>query len=432
MHHHPSVLIACVLSCTLSLPAQSITLDEALDAARSDNKEIKVATLELAQSQRENSVNDWLPSITLQLGTSASISIIDKTFNASYSLGGVTWSLDSANHAASKADRALSNESAQLAYQSKVNSVDSRVTTAYWNAEASRLAWKSRQSALERNQRELETIQDKFEAGTATTLSVSQAEMSVADAQYQTQIARQTYQSALTTLSNLTGLDIGEDAVFQEMPEGFSLKDRSLLTGDLEDTTTIKQYALTLARARQALVNKKSSGKGISVNVTAKTSFGDSIYSYRDSDGTWGFSDFADATSLGMTVSVPLDHLFQNSSTSIAIDSAQYDIQIAELNLQKALEDLQTDIEDAITSVEQAETNLLLLDRHLALAWKQLDLIQTSYDAGKSSFSDLEDAKQAVSDAELAKVQQQLNHTIALYDLATLLERPVTDLARYQ
>lgn len=430
MHPHHSVFIACVLTCTLPLQAQSITLDEALAAARSDNKEIKVATLELAQSRRENSVNDWLPSISLQLGASASASIIDKTFNASYSLGGVTWSLDSANHTASKANRVLSNESAQLAYQSKVNSIDSRVTTAYWNAEASRLALESRQNTLGRNQRELETIQNKFEAGTATTLSVSQAEMSVADARYQAQIARQTYQTALTTLSNLTNLDIGEDTVFQEMPKGFSLKDRSLLAGNLEDTTTIKQYALALARARQALVNETSEGKGISVNVSARTSFGDSIYSYRDSDGSWGFSDFADTTTLGVTVSVPLDHLFQNSSTSIAIDSARYDIQIAELNLQKALEDLQTDVDDAITSVQQAEANLLLLDHHLALAQKQLDLTQASYDAGKSSFSDLEDAKQAVSDAELAKVQQQLNHTIALYDLATLLECPVADLAR--
>ena len=430
MHPHPLVSIACALTCALPLTARSITLDEALGAARSENKEIKVATLELAQSQRENSVNDWLPSISLQVGASASASVIDKSFNSSYSLGGVTWSLDSATRSANKANRILSNESALLAYQSKVNSIDSKVTTAYWNAEAARLAWESRQNTLKRNQRALQTIQDKFEAGTATTLSVSQAEMSVADSQYQAQIARQTYQTALTTLSNLTGLDIGEDTVLQEMPGNFTLQDRSLPTGNLEDTTTIKQYALALARARQTLADATSEGKGISVNVTAKTSFGDTIYSYRDHDGSWGFSDFADTTTLGVTVSVPLDHLFRNSSASIAIDSARYDIQIAELNLQQALDDLRTDVENAITSVRQTEDNLHLLDHHLALAQEQLELTQASYDAGKSSFSDLEDAKQAVSDAELSKVQQQLNHTIALYDLATLLECPVADLTR--
>ncbi len=166
------------------------------------------------------------------------------------------------------------------------------------------------------------------------------------------------------------------------------------------------------------------------MNVSAKTSLGDSIYSYRNDKGNWGFDDLADTTTLGVTVSVPLDHLFGSSSDRIAIDSASYELQIARLNFQKALDDLEEEVKDALTSVSQAEDNLQLLETHLALARTQLKLTQESYDAGKSSYSDLDDTKKSVSDAELAMVQQQLNHTIALYDLATLLECPIAQLAQ--
>lgn len=429
MHHHLPFL-ACMLTFAFPLAARAVTLDEALAAARADNKEIQVATLQLAQSQRANSVNDWLPSISLQFGANASASIIDKSFSSSYTIGGISWSLNSANVKANKADRALSNESALLTYQSKLHTIESKVTTAYWNAEAARLAWESRQLTLEKQNRELERIQAQYEAGSATTLSVSQAELSVMDARLQAQIAQQTYQSALSSLADLTYLELDETTSFQAMPEAFSLQAQETLLGRLQDTTTIKQQALAISRAWQALANQKATSSGVSVNVSAKTSFGDSIYSYRNKSGNWGFSDLADTTTLGVSVSVPLDHLMKDSSTSVAIDSAQYDIQIAELNYQKALEDLQIKVKDAITSVQQAEDNLQLLDRHLELARTQLELTQSSYEAGKSSYRDLDDAKQAVSDAELAKVQQQLNHTIALYDLATLLECPVDDLAR--
>ncbi len=430
MHTAQFLLAASLLSLGIPLSAKEISLEEALGAARADNTELKVATLELSRSQRENSVNDWLPSLSLELGASLSASIIDQSKSASYTIGGISWSINSASLSSNKAKRALAGESALLTYQSKINSIESRVTTAYWNAEAARLAWQSKQNALEREERDLETTKQKYEASRATTLSVSQANMSVADAKYQEQIAHQTYQNALRTLSNLTKLEIGEEDTFQAMPELFTLKESTTLLKEMDKTTTIKQYSLAIAQAEQNLKSTKATNQGVSVNVSAKTSLGDSIYSYRNDKGNWGFDDLADTTTLGVTVSVPLDHLFGSSSDRIAIDSASYELQIARLNFQKALDDLEEEVKDALTSVSQAEDNLQLLETHLALARTQLKLTQESYDAGKSSYSDLDDTKKSVSDAELAMVQQQLNHTIALYDLATLLECPIAQLAQ--
>lgn len=424
MRHFLSLLGALSL-CAIPLTAGELKLSDAIEAARGYNGDLKVATLQLQQTLRRNAVDDWLPSVRLELGASASASIADERFSSSYTIGGISWSFDSADHHNDRESRALSNESASLAYQSQVESVKGRVTTAYWNAQAAVLALQNKEDSLRQAQDDLADVQARYEAGKATTLAVSQEKVQESDAEYDVLIARQTLSTALRTLKDLTGIAVDETTTFEALPETGTLQSVEELEAGIEATTTIRQYDLAIAQARQDLAAQKTSSVRPSVSVTARTSLSDAIYSRQNGDGTWGLDDLSDSTSVSATVSIPLDHLFRNSSASVTLDSLSLAIDIATQRRQNAVDDLKTRIENAWTSATQAERNLAKLQAHLELAEEQLSLLEASYDAGKTSVKELNDAKDTVSDASLAVIQQQLERTIAVYDIATLLECPV-------
>lgn len=419
----------------LPLSAERITLEEALAAARTNNGDIKVATLTLAKTQRENAVSDWLPSVSLSLGANMSGSIINDTYSASadYTLAQINWSYNPATHANNRESRSLSNESALLSYQSSLNSVESSVTTAYWNTQAAKLALQSAEDTLRQENEELETVQAKYDAGKTSSLTLSQQKLSVSDASYTVEIDRQSLDSCLRTLKNLTGLDWKTDTELDAMPEDFALKSTDQLEAGLTKTVTMQKAALSIQQAQNQLTKTKRSVVAPTVSVSAKTSLGGGIFSYtsKDDDVVW-FNDskkLADSTTISASVTIPLDHFMKDSEDAASLDGASYQIQIAQQEYLNTLDDLTEKVGKAVDAIEKARQNLAKLKEHQALAEEQLSLIQQSYDAGKSSYRDLSDAKDKVTDAGLSVIQQQLNHTIALYDLAILLECPVSDLS---
>ncbi len=432
MHLPSTFLLLAALVSSSGLYAESLSLSDAISAARQNNGDVKVATLTLNQTTRSNDVNDLLPSISLEVGASGTGSVIDETFTSSYSVGGISWSLDTANLSTNRKARALSNQAANLTYQSTLSTVESNVTTAYWNVVAARLALQSKQDTLDRAQDELERIQEKYEAAQATTLSVSTAKMTVSDDKYNVQTARQTLETAIRTLSHLTGLAVTDETKMDPMPETVNLLDTETLEADLEKTITMQQKRLAVSQAQNNVDAEKASGIAPKITISASTSFSGGIYSSDSGDSSWwGDSkggDFTDSTSVGVTVSIPLDHLLKKSSTSAAIDAAKIGVSIAQQEYENQLTTLKDDVEDAIVSLSQATANLATLKQHLELAEEQLALLQESYDAGKTSYSDLQDAKDDVSDSRINILQQQLNQTIALYDLSALLNKSVDEI----
>lgn len=408
------IMVISVLIVVTSLFGSELTLSDALAAAKENNGTIKVATLQLQQSLRNTETNNYLPSLELEAGVSASGSIINGTFSSTYTVGGISWSLNTATASQSKA---LSRQTADNTYQSTLNTVSSNVTTAYWNVVAADLSLQSAKNVQVSAQSALDKTKAKFEAGKSTTLAVSQAELTESDAEYAVLVAGQTRQSALSTLSNLTGLS--GDWTFQDMPQAVIPKSVDALLAKASDTTTIKRYQLLIDSAD--LSKKTTTNKYVSpsVNVSASTKVGGTLYS------TTSKTSIADSTTVAVTVSLPLDHLISSSSAAVALDSADYDTKIARQNYANALASLQSSIKTAHVKLGQASSNLEKLGKHLELAQEQLTLIQDSYEAGKSSYSDYQNAMLSVENAKLSILQQKLNYTIALYDLSALVETDI-------
>ena len=418
------VILTCI-GClfTLALYGQELTLQQALDSAKENNGTLKVATLELQQSLRNTEVNSYLPSLTLEAGVSATGSIIDKSYSTSYSVGGLSFSFDSASTATESEKKEINKQSANNTYQSSLNTVASNVTTAYWNTVACTLSLQSKQNTLSAAQESYATIQAKYEGGKASTLEVSQAELTVSDAQYDLQIAQQALDSAKETLQNLIG--ITGDWTFDDMPQIKEPQPLALLETSELNTSTAKKLKLAIDSAKLTAKSTSASYIFPSVNVSLSNQLGGNLYS--SSNSRMGITD---TSKVSVTVSVPLDYLISTSSAAVAIDDAKYAIEIAQQNYTNGISSLDSSVKEAQVTLNQTISNLDKLEKHLKLAEEQLRLTQESYNAGKSSYSELKDATNSVQSAQLSILQQKLNYTIALYDLSSLLETSVEKLVK--
>jgi|GEM_PF-579435 len=403
-----------------------LTLDDAVTYAKANNGTLKVATLELQQSIRSTEVGRYLPSIEAYGGITTTGSIIGQSFSSSYTVGGISWTFDS-SFSNTKASKQNKRDIANVTYQSKQNTITGSVTTAYWNVVAAKLAIESKQNSLDSAQRTLDSTSIKYEAGQVSRLALTQAEVTKSDAEYELSIAKQTYNTCVSTLSDLIGLK-DNSWTFEDMPSTVRIASLETLQAKATSTTAIRKAQLLIDSSNIAENDVKKKYVSPSVSVSANSRLGGTIYSTKlGSNGS--YSDYiSDTTSVSVTVSLPLDHYMKASSASVALDTAEYDIEIAKQNYANSLTDLTSSIRNAYVSLEQSQQNIENLEKHLALAKEQLRFIQDSYEAALSSYNDYESAVVAVSNATISLLQQKLNYTIALYDLSSLLETGIDGL----
>ncbi|WP_320127547.1 TolC family protein [uncultured Sphaerochaeta sp.] len=404
-------VLCLILIMGTGLFASSLTLEQALDAARGSNSTIKVATLTLQQALREGETNTYLPSISLDLGVKTVGSIANNSIDTTYSVGGISFSLDSSNSYTRK-QLALSSITAQNTYQSTLNTVEANVTTAYWNVVAAQLAETSEQATVEKEQRYYDQAQKRYEAGLTTQLAVNEAKLALYDSQLTLQEAQITTEKSIDSLNLLLGKS--DTWEMDDLPTLKTVQALDALTALTMKTTTVKTLDLAVQQAKLNLASEKSTALSPTLSVSASTGLSGSI----SSSGV----TFADATSISVGVSVPLDAYLKNSSSQVSLDSKKYGVEIAQAEYESGVTSLKAKVKTAYTALQQALSTLKKLKEHNALAKEQLVLVQQSYEAGLSTFSDLQDSLTEVQSSNIAIVQQNLEYTLSLYDLSYLLE----------
>jgi len=412
MHRLKALHTVLFLAVAFGLYAQPLPLQQALDYAKQNNSTLTVAKLELEQALRKQETNLFLPSVSLELGVNATGSLIDSTLSSSFSAGSISIDLSSANKY-TRQQQSLAKAISQSTYQTTENTVADNVITAYWNCVAAELSVTNAQTTVDQALRAYNLAVEKYEGGKATTLSVNQAKLTLSDAQYELQAAQQVADSCYNTLNYM----IGQTGVWEldSMPSVSQTIPLESLLALVENTNTIKNLALAIDNAQLSQKIARNTYTSPTFSLGASIGFAGSVSNSTD-------FTINDETSLSLAVSIPLDAYLTNSAAQVALDTASMEIDIAQASYQKGLEELGESVKTAYTSLDQIKANLEKLEEHLVLANTQLDLVQAAYNASLSPYSDLKDSQDAVHSASLSILQQQLDYTLALYDLSNLLE----------
>ena len=395
--------------------AGKLTLDQALESAQNTNYTLKNADLTLAQQLRSAKINSLLPSISFTAGVSTNASLLAESLDTTYSLGGISFTLSSADKY-TKQEQKLAATSAQQTYISTLNTVESQVTQAYWSVVSAKLSVASQKLTTESAKTEYESMVEKYEGGRATTMEVNQAKLSLYDAELALETEEQTLQAQIDELSLLTGI-----TDFDELESLPAIQEIKVLDSLLKmaNNTTIKSLELAVKQAQLDFTMEKNTSISPTISVSASTGLSGTLSSN---------STIKDNTSLSVSVSLPLDAYLTNSSSQVSLKNKESAITIAQNNLEAERQNLQVQVKKAYQAVSQSKATVEKLEKHLQLAQTQQELIQASYEAGLSTYNELTASIKAVQSSEIAILNQKTSYTLALYDLSYLLETEIAAL----
>ncbi len=420
-------LLVCIIAAVLAVPTAAadttLTIEEAVAAARAGNPGLQRDRIDVDARQRalETSWNVWLPGLTAGAGIGRVNTSPTGNFWSAYGSLALSFTFSPAVFEDLRRLR-LRSEAAALAYEKSGRTLELAVRKAFYALlladESIRLA----EQRIARAERSLEETTLKYRAGLVPDIDVFTAQVARERLSPQLEAAVTARENGLDSFRLLLGLE-GQgtlslagslaDAVTEVDPARFAAAAEK--SGG-EDTLAVRSLARSLEIARST---KLSAEKAIflpSFSLSATT---------RPTVSNWASGGtFADAGSVGLGVSYPLAGLLPGSAARTAVAEAEDAIRRLESQLAEARLSAVTGVRSSMRSARTAAASLKVLGGTVSLAQKTYDLTHTAYQTGLKSLADLENAAAALDEARVEALSRSYSLLTAILDLEESLGLP--------
>lgn len=135
------------------------------------------------------------------------------------------------------------------------------------------------------------------------------------------------------------------------------------------------------------------------------------------------WAGMADNGSLSLGLSLPIDSWMPNSRSKLSLEKVRDSLELAELKRAGALQSLRDSLAQVLSDLElhaaTMESNGLSIDQ----AKRSLEWVRESWNRGQASMKTLEDAEEALFNAETNLIASRYKYLSSLCDLAYLVER---------
>jgi len=278
-------------------------------------------------------------------------------------------------------------------------------TRAFYGCLLAKKLFQVQQEALNQSEANLEIVQKKFNVGAASGFDKMRAEVEVANLKPALISARNNYQSALTALKNILGLERGVmvevEGEFEYAEDEFTnlslselqnmaFQKRPLLKA-LEDQKRITQKGITLARSN--FMPKLFFQTDYSFMLMRND------YHFRHADASKGFTS-------AMSLQIPLFHGFQSAAQ---YQKARLDYRMMLDTEKQAYDGIAMEVEVAYNAFREAKQKYLSAVQTVDLAKEALRLATMMYEEGANTQLD-------VLSSQLALTQARLNHTNSIFE----------------
>jgi outer membrane protein TolC len=396
----------------------ALTLDAALLYALENNFSIRQARQRL--KEQEGLIVEVRGQVLPNVSLDANYGRDDKAFDPSsyqswtiglyarqllYSGGGVSAALDAAR---------TTREAALLDIQGVINNVLLDVRTRF----ADVLLNRERITVQEQNvtllQEQLQTVKNRFEAGSVSQFDVLTAEVALANAQPDLISARNAFRIAIDELRVVLGYQGNFVSDLRKVPE---------FKGELVFTPTEYDLgkALVTARERRPELRRleqleKAREAGVTV---ARSDYLPEVslvvgYEGRNDRFSNSFSDTNDGWTAGVQGSWAI---FDGASTRGRVAQARAQLAQARLSLSEQMLAIEVEVRRAISSLQEAAELAAAAEKVVGQATEALRLADVRYRNGAATQLDVLQARQALTEASLNKLEANYRHTIALATL---------------
>lgn len=315
----------------------------------------------------------------------------------------------------------------QLDFKDSVLTVIRNVEAAYYSLAFVREQLALRKLSLETTQRLLSENQTRQKTGVATSLDVLQAEVSVANARRDVLLAEQAVLNQEDTLISLIGR-----FEFAKRPGPLVLPDVPTTELSLD-----RSYALTLENSPNLAANQlfaeqlkldlavAKNNQQPSLDLGAAVGFN----SADRSSASGAFASTADGDSSNWQVDLTLTIPWGLRAEKAAYRQARTNLSRQETALAQLDQNLLVAVRAAVRAIETNRENVVVTALAATLSQKQFEAEKARYEAGRSTYRFVEDARRDQDTARVNALQAAVNLRIAVAELAFL---EGTSLARYQ
>ena len=396
-----------------------LTLDEAIASAMENNISLEIAQIELRQSLRNaNVASSYIPDISIDGSFTASGSAMDSTGSLTAGGGiGISMALGT-NLITDATAKSIERTLANLSYATTVDSLEESVITSYWNLSSSKNQIAVAENSLENAQDNYDAILESYDSGLKSELELANAQLAVAQAEYNLKALKDAYVLAEDEFRILTGLE-NEDIVLEDLPETVWLDLPSadeLYNTYADGTNMIRTRSAQISQSETSLTTTKLNNQLPSVTLSAGWEMGpESTYI---SSWNGGMTDRASVT---VAFSIPISNYIPSSSGYNAVENAKDSVAIAKLNLQDAEKTLLNNISSCLKTINQEKENLVLAGKKVEIAERTYDLGKDAYEAGLLSFSDFSDLEDSLFSTRISLVDAEYSYFNACNSLCFLL-----------
>lgn len=435
-----SVLFTLALQAAQAQETVYLTLDQALQTALSENASVRIADLEIERTgyARKGTYAALFPQIdgsgSYQRTIKKQVMYMDFAIGGnsggssegggSVSRDGIevgrwnTWSTGvSANMPLVNAQLwkslQISDQDVELAVEkaraSRLETV-TQVKKAFFTVLLAKEALNVYQSVYENARENLELTQKKYNAQRASELDLTRSKTTLANAVPNMYDAANSVELGLWQLKAVMGVDLNSNIdvagtlkdyadMMQESPESSS---------DLSGNSSLRQLAIqaeqlanTVKMQQYAYIPSLALGFNYSINAMAND--------YNFSQYKWSPYSY-----VGLSLSIPI---FSGGKRLNAVRQAK--VQAAELDIQRTNTErqLQIAIRQYLGTMDTATKSYASAASAVETAQKAYSIARQSYDVGRSTLTDLNDAQLALTQSELGVCQAIFNYLSAKSDL---------------
>lgn len=393
----------------------ALTLDAALRYALENNFSIRQARERL--KEQEGLIVEVRAQVLPNVSAEGNYGRDDKNFSATdyqnwtiglyarqllYSGGGVSAALDAAR---------VTREAALLDIQSVVNEVLLQVRTRYADVLLNRERITVQEQSVALLTEQLQTVKNRFEAGSVSQFEVLTAEVALANAQPALITARNAFRIAIDELRAVLGYRNNFVSDLRKVP---------YFEGALEFTPAAYDLEAALATARTLrpeLRRLEQLEKAREAGVTvARSDYLPELslvagYEGRKDRLSNSFSD----TNEGWTAGVQGTWaIFDGARTRGRVAQARAQLAQARLSVAEQTLSIEVEVRRALSSLQEAAELAAAAEKVVGQATEALRLADVRYRNGAATQLDVLQARQALTEASLNKLEANYRHTVAL------------------
>ena len=426
--HFFCLFVILGIFCSLGF-AQEITIEKALELAKTNNPDLQKQRLTLQDAQRksENRWNKFLPNLSANANVSNG-----HDFKESSEWN---WKASAGANLSFSFGLPTSIQQAQLDYlqqKTTYEKLEAQTISSISSTFYSLIAEQQNIQILKESQKLAQDVYNQtkrnYNNGLASELDMLKSQYSYLSLEPQIQQAQSAYNNNLANfglklgIADSTNLTLkGELQLVQvKLPASQELIEKYL---DKRHDVILSEISVQQAENTSKI---QSANKLPSLSLSENISLGENPL-YNPEIQQEGINPISINGSFSVGVSIPLSSWIPGSQDSLTSKTNKDNITKAKITAEETKKSAENDIKNKVAEVNRLWNLIDVSKLNVSIATRSYELAKDGYRAGLVSQTDLETTRQQMVNAQLSHLQTQIKYLSAIYDASFALNMQIED-----